>query len=166
MHYYFLFIVIILNACASKKAISPDNLVNIPTPTSWELNISDSIQGENWWLEFNDETLNKFLEEFIDNNINLEKAMLNTRKAKQGAVIAAGSLFPSISIASSGVNSEQNTAGFPPIFASLFGQSSDDVSVFTQENFNLSQVVKRSGTVLMFIPYIGLNILLYVIPGF
>lgn len=138
MKKYFLLIAIILNGCASKKAISPDDVINIPTPTSWELNISNSIQQENWWYEFNDPILNKFLDEFLDNNINLEKAMLNTRKVKQGAVIATGSLFPTISVGSSGSESEQNTAGFPPIFSTLFGQSSDEVSVFTQENFNLS----------------------------
>src|SRR5210317_1348742 len=138
MRKYFLLIAIILNGCASKKAISPDNVINIPTPTSWELNISNSIQQENWWYEFNDPILNKFLDEFLDNNINLEKTMLNTRKVKQGAVIATGTLLPTISVGSSGSESEQNTAGFPPFFSTLFGQSSDEVSVFTQENFNLS----------------------------
>jgi NodT family efflux transporter outer membrane factor (OMF) lipoprotein len=138
MKQYFLLLVIILNGCASKKAISPDKIINIPTPTSWELNISDSIQQENWWNEFNDSTLNEFLDEFLNNNINLEKTMLNTRRAKQGAVIAIGTLLPTISVGSSGSESEQNTAGFPPFFSTLFGQSSDEVSVFTQENFNLS----------------------------
>ena len=138
MKQYFLLLVIILNGCASKKAMSPDKIINIPTPTSWELNISNSIQQENWWNEFNDSTLNEFLDEFLNNNINLEKTMLNTRRAKQGAVIATGTLLPTISIGSSGAESEQNTAGFPPFFSTLFGQSSDEVSVFTQENFNLS----------------------------
>jgi multidrug efflux system outer membrane protein len=138
MKQYFLLLVIILNGCASKKAMSPDKIINIPIPTSWELNISNSIQQENWWNEFNDSTLNEFLDEFLNNNINLEKTMLNTRRAKQGAVIATGTLLPTISIGSSGSESEQNTAGFPPFFSTLFGQSSDKVSVFTQENFNLS----------------------------
>ena len=65
MKKYFLLIAIILNGCASKKAISPDDVINIPTPTSWELNISSSIQQENWWYEFNDPILNKFLDEFL-----------------------------------------------------------------------------------------------------
>ena len=138
MKQYFLLLVIILNGCASKKAMSPDKIINIPIPTSWELNISNSIQQENWWNEFNDSTLNEFLDEFLSNNINLEKTMLNTRKVKQGAVIATGTLLPTISVGSSGSESEQNTAGFPPFFSTLFGQSSDEVSVFTQENFNLS----------------------------
>ena len=138
MKQYFLLLVIILNGCASKKAMTPDNIINIPTPTNWELNISNSIQQENWWNEFNDSTLNEFLDEFLNNNINLEKTMLNTRRVKQGAVIATGTLLPTISIGSSGSESEQNTAGFPPFFSTLFGQSSDEVSVFTQENFNLS----------------------------
>ncbi len=138
MKQYFLLLVIILNGCASKKAMTPDNIINIPTPTNWELNISNSIQQENWWNEFNDSTLNEFLDEFLSNNINLEKTMLNTRKVKQGAVIATGTLLPTISVGSSGSESEQNTAGFPPFFSTLFSQSSDEVSVFTQENFNLS----------------------------
>lgn len=138
MKQYFLLLVIILNGCASKKAMSPDKIINIPIPTSWELNISNSIQQENWWNEFNDSTLNEFLDEFLKNNINLEKTMLNTRRVKQGAVIATGTLLPTISVGSSGSESEQNTAGFPPFFSTLFGQSSDEVSVFTQENFNLS----------------------------
>ena len=40
------------------------------------------------------------MNEFMDENINLEKAMLNTRKTKQASVIATGNLFPSISISS------------------------------------------------------------------
>ena len=90
------------------------------------------------WNIFNDDNLNSYMVEFMDENINLEKAMLNTRKAKQALVIATGSLIPSISVNSSAVESEQNTAGFPPFFSTLFGQSSDEVTVFTQENYNLS----------------------------
>ena len=138
MKQYFLFIIIIFNGCASKKAFTPDEIINIPTPKTWEIKISDSIQSENWWDEFNDPILSQFLNEFINSNINLEKAMLNTRKAKQGAVIASGSLFPPISVSGSGSESEQNTAGFPSIFSTLFGQSTDNVTTFTQENFNLS----------------------------
>lgn len=138
MKYYLLFIALFLNGCAFRKAITPDEIINIPIPSDWEINISNNLQNENWWNEFNDPILDNFLNDFIENNINIEKAMLNTRKAKQGAVISRGSLFPTISGTSSGSESEQNTAGFPPMFSTLFGQSSEDISVFTQENFNLS----------------------------
>ena len=125
--------------CASQKSIEPNQVVNFDVPEQWEVNISQNLDFEKeWWNIFNDDNLNSYMIEFMDENINLEKAMLNTRKAKQVSVIATGSLFPSISVNSSAVESEQNTAGFPPFFSTLFGQSSDEVTVFTQENYNLS----------------------------
>ena len=125
--------------CASQKPIEPNQVVDFDVPEQWEVNISQNLDFEQeWWNIFNDDNLNSYMVEFMDENINLEKAMLNTRKAKQALVIATGSLIPSISVNSSAVESEQNTAGFPPFFSTLFGQSSDEVTVFTQENYNLS----------------------------
>ena len=69
----------------------------------------------------------------LEENINLEQAMINTRIAKQRAVLSTSNLAPSIAIAASGTESEQNTAGFPPIFTSFFGNS-DEITTFTQEN--------------------------------
>ena len=125
--------------CASQKPIEPNQVIDFDVPEQWEVNISQNLDFEQeWWNIFNDDNLNSYMVEFMDENINLEKAMLNTRKAKQALVIATGSLIPSISVNSSAVESEQNTAGFPPFFSTLFGQSSDEVTVFTQENYNLS----------------------------
>ena len=125
--------------CASQKPIEPNQVVDFDVPEQWEVNISQNLDFEQeWWNIFNDDNLNSYMVEFMDENINLEKAMLNTRKAKQALVIATGSLIPSISVNSSAVESEQNTAGFPPFFSTLFGQSSDEITVFTQENYNLS----------------------------
>ena len=125
--------------CASQKPIEPNQVVDFDVPEQWEVNISQNLDFEQeWWNIFNDDNLNSFMIEFMDENISLEKAMLNTRKAKQASVIATGSLFPSISISSGASESEQNTAGIPTIFSTLLGQSSDEVTVFTQENYNLS----------------------------
>ena len=133
------FSALIFFSCASKNPLNPENIIDIKIPLEWELSISESINfSENWWNNFDDDNLSLYMNEFMDENINLEKAMLNTRKAKQASVISTGSLFPSISINSSSVESEQNTAGFPPFFSTLFGQSSEDVTVFNQENYNLS----------------------------
>ena len=130
---------LIFFGCASQKPIEPNQVLDFDVPEQWEVSISQNLDfDQEWWKIFNDESLNSYLIEFMDENINLEKAMLNTRKAKQASVIATGSLFPSISLNSSAVESEQNTAGFPPFFSTLFGQSSDEVTVFTQENYNLS----------------------------
>ena len=130
---------LIFFGCASQKPIEPNQVLDFDVPEQWEVSISQNLDfDQEWWEIFNDDNLNSFLIEFMDENINLEKAMLNTRKAKQASVIATGSLFPSISVNSSAVESEQNTAGFPPFFSTLFGQSSDEVTVFTQENYNLS----------------------------
>lgn len=126
-------------SCASQKPIEPNQVVDFDVPEQWEVNISQNLDFEQeWWNIFNDDNLNSFMIEFMDENISLEKAMLNTRKAKQASVIATGSLLPSISISSGASESEQNTAGIPTIFSTLLGQSSDEVSVFTQENYNLS----------------------------
>ena len=131
--------IFIILGCASQKPIEPNQVLDFDVPEQWEINISQNLDfDQKWWNIFNDDNLNSFMIEFMDENINLEKAMLNTRKAKQASVIATGNLFPSISVNSGAVESEQNTAGFPPIFSTLFGQSSDEVTVFTQENYNLS----------------------------
>ena len=132
-------LIFIILGCASQKPIEPNQVLGFDVPEQWEINISQNLDfDQKWWNIFNDDNLNSFMIEFMDENISLEKAMLNTRKAKQASVIATGSLLPSISISSGAVESEQNTAGFPPIFSTLFGQSSDEVTVFTQENYNLS----------------------------
>ena len=134
-----LLITLFIFGCASQKPIEPNQVVDFDVPEKWEVNISQNLDfDQKWWNIFNDDNLNSFMVEFIDENISLEKAMLNTRKAKQASVIATGSLLPSISISSGVVESEQNTAGIPTIFSTLLGQSSDEVTVFTQENYNLS----------------------------
>ena len=134
-----LLITLFVFGCASQKPIEPNQVVDFDVPEQWEVNISQNLDfDQKWWNIFNDDNLNSFMVEFIDENISLEKAMLNTRKAKQASVIATGSLLPSISINSGVVESEQNTAGIPAIFSMLLGQSSDEVTVFTQENYNLS----------------------------
>ena len=134
-----LLITLFIFGCASQKPIEPNQVVDFDVPEKWEVNISQNLDfDQKWWNIFNDDNLNSFVVEFMDENISLEKAMLNTRKAKQASVIATGSLLPSISINSGVVESEQNTAGIPAIFSMLLGQSSDEVTVFTQENYNLS----------------------------
>ncbi len=126
-------------SCASQKPFEPNQVLSFDVPEQWEIDISQNLDfDQEWWNIFNDKNLDSFMIKFMDDNINLEKAMLNTRKVKQASVIATGSLFPSISINSSAVESEQNTAGFPPFFSTLFGQSSDEVTAYTQENYNLS----------------------------
>ena len=132
-------LIFIILGCASQKPIEPNQVLDFDVPEQWEINISQNLDfDQKWWNIFNDDNLNSFMIEFMDENISLEKAMLNTRKAKQASVIATGSLLPSISISSGVVESEQNTAGIPTIFSTLLGQSSDEVTVFTQENYNLS----------------------------
>lgn len=124
--------------CATQKAIDPEIVLDSQIPESWESNISITPNiSEIWWNEFQDEYLNQFLSAFLENNINLEQAMLNTRIAKQASVISTANLAPSIGIGLSATESEQNTAGFPPIFSSFFG-GSDDITTFTQENYNAS----------------------------
>ncbi len=132
-------IMLLFFGCASQKPIEPNRVLDFDIPEQWEVEISQDLDfDQKWWNIFNDDNLNSFMIEFMDENISLEKAMLNTRKAKQASVIATGSLLPSISISSGVVESEQNTAGIPTIFSALLGQSSDEVAVFTQENYNLS----------------------------
>ena len=78
--------------CASQKPIEPNQVVDFDVPEQWEVNISQNLDFEQeWWNIFNDDNLNSFMIEFMDENISLEKAMLNTRKAKQASVIATGS---------------------------------------------------------------------------
>jgi len=132
-------LIFVLIGCASKKAIDPEDIGIDNIPENWAnetpitINISDI-----WWNEFQDKKLNEFLSQFLDQNINLEQAMLNTRIAKQTSVISTSALFPSLGLGGSATKSDQNTAGLPPIFSSLFGGESDKITTFTQENYNLS----------------------------
>ena len=124
--------------CATQKAINPETVLDSQIPELWESNISITPNiSEIWWNEFQDENLNQFLSAFLENNINLAQAMLNTRIAKQASVISTANLAPSLGIGLSATESEQNTAGFPPIFSSFFG-GSDEITTFTQENYNAS----------------------------
>ena len=104
-------ITLFILSCASQKPIEPKQVLDFDVPEQWEVNISQDLDfDKEWWNIFNDNNLNSFLIEFMDENVNLEKAMINTRKAKQASVIATGNLFPSISVNSGVVESEQNTA--------------------------------------------------------
>jgi len=132
-------LILLLSACASKKAINPQKIISEEIPEQWGLeSVVDVDISTIWWNEFQDDKLDQFLEQFLDRNINLEQAMLNTKIAKQGSVISTSNLFPSLGISASANESEQNSAGFPPIFATLLGSQSDDITTFTQENYNLS----------------------------
>ena len=129
---------ILITGCASQKAIEPDSIISEQIPNQWQSDLPVQLNvSEIWWNEFQDENLNQFLSTFLEENINLEQAMLNTRIAKQGAVLSTANLAPSVGIGASGTESEQNTAGFPPIFTSFFGNS-DEITTFTQENYSLS----------------------------
>ena len=133
-----LLLVMLLTSCASKKAIEPKSILN-NIPENWGINTPVTINiSDIWWNEFQDEKLNQFLNQFLEKNINLEQAMLNTRVAKQASVISTSNVFPSIGLSASGSESEQNTAGFPEIFSSFFGNQNDEITTFTQENYNLS----------------------------
>ena len=140
MRYYSLAILLILalSACASKAAIEPEGVVD-NIPDNWDIETPIAINiSEIWWNEFQDEKLNNFLSKFLAENINLEQAMLNTRIAKQASVISNSNLFPTIGISAGASESEQNSAGIPPIFATLLGTQSDEITTFNQENYNLS----------------------------
>jgi len=133
-----IFLILFLASCASKSAMEPQSVLkNIPEDWSISTPVTINI-SDIWWNEFQDEQLKQFLEQFLEKNINLEQAMLNTRIAKQASVISTSNIFPSIALGGGGSESEQNTAGFPPIFSSLFGSQNDELTTFTQENYNLS----------------------------
>ena len=129
---------ILVTGCASQKAIEPDSIISEQIPNQWQSDLPVQLNvSEIWWNEFQDENLNQFLSIFLEENINLEQAMINTRIAKQRAVLSTSNLAPSVAIAASGTEAEQNTAGFPPIFTSFFGNN-DEITTFTQENYNIS----------------------------
>ena len=99
------------------KPIEPNRVLDFDIPEQWEVEISQDLDfDQKWWNIFNDDNLNSFMIEFMDENISLEKAMLNTRKAKQASIIATGSLLPSISLSSGVVESERNILVSPQYF--------------------------------------------------
>ena len=132
-------ILFITTSCATKNSLTLDEKSNIKIPDEWERSIASNIDlNEKWWEDFNDPILNNYLSTFLDKNIDIEKTMINTRKAKQGAVLSTANLFPSLSGSVNGSETEQNTAGLPPIFSTLFGQNNDEIETFDQKNYNLS----------------------------
>ena len=93
---------ILITGCASQKAIEPDSIISEQIPNQWQSDLPVQLNvSEIWWNEFQDENLNQFLSIFLEENINLEQAMLNTRIAKQGAVLSTANLAPSVGIAAS-----------------------------------------------------------------
>ena len=80
----FIFLTIsFFTSCASKKTIGLNEVSKISIPDKWEIEIASSIDlNEKWWEEFNDPILNRYLTTFLDKNIDIEKVMLNTRKAR------------------------------------------------------------------------------------
>ena len=74
-----LLITLFIFGCASQKPIEPNQVVDFDVPEQWEINISQNLDfDQKWWSIFNDDNLNSFVVEFLDENISLEKAMLNT----------------------------------------------------------------------------------------
>ena len=75
-----LLITLFIFGCASQKPIEPNQVVDFDVPEKWEVNISQNLDfDQKWWNIFNDDNLNSFVVEFMDENINLEKAMLYNR---------------------------------------------------------------------------------------
>ena len=80
---------ILVTGCASQKAIEPDSIISEQIPNQWQSDLPMQLNvSEIWWNEFQDENLNQFLSTFLEENINLEQAMINTRIAKQRAVLS------------------------------------------------------------------------------
>lgn len=133
----------ILAGCANSKYLNGEEVlkpIDISIPEQWETISEIEIPNkEIWWVEFNDKNLMSFIENFQKNNLDLKSSLISVQNAHLASKITSASLLPSFALQSSGNQSEQNTAGFPPFFQDLFGsQNNGQLTSFEQENYNLS----------------------------
>ena len=64
---------LIFFGCASQKPIEPNQVLDFEVPEQWEVSISQNLDfDQEWWKIFNDDNLNSYLIDFMDENINLE----------------------------------------------------------------------------------------------
>jgi multidrug efflux system outer membrane protein len=136
-------LLVILAGCANSKYLNGEEVlkpIDISIPEQWETISEIEIPNkEIWWVEFNDKNLMSFIENFQKNNLDLKSSLISVQNAHLASKITSASLLPSFALQSSGNQSEQNTAGFPPFFQDLFGsQNNGQLTSFEQENYNLS----------------------------
>ena len=64
---------LIFFGCASQKPIEPNQVLDFDVPEQWEVSISQNLDfDQEWWKIFNDDSLNSYLIEFMDENIKKE----------------------------------------------------------------------------------------------
>jgi len=142
---FFLFLLIILNNCSSKKTYN-QNLLEGKVPATWTkpLPETEDYTGS-WWIGFNDDKMIEFLDTFQNNSPNIKSILNQLESAKQLARINGSVVFPSILGSGLGNKSVQNLSGFgfSDLFTNIFGNqdsSSDnqDVISFESDNFGLN----------------------------
>ena len=149
---FFIFgISLLVYSCGAPKTDSLA-LVDIVIPENWESKIpdSDNFTGE-WWLAFQDSTLEKFILDVRLGNPNLKSIIHKQEVALQTAKLNGASVYPNINLALNKNNSVQNLVNFG--FAESFlnnsqnssnstDESSTEVSQFEVETYGLNLLLQ------------------------
>ena len=130
---FFIFCIsLLVYSCGAPKTDSLA-LVDIIIPGNWESEIpnSDNFTGE-WWLAFQDSTLEKFILDVRLGNPNLKSIIHKQEVALQTAKLNGASVYPNINLALNKNNSVQNLVNFG--FAESFLNNSQNSSNSTDES--------------------------------
>ncbi|MBS0189377.1 MAG: efflux transporter outer membrane subunit [Planctomycetes bacterium] len=86
-----------------KKDVNPPDLASKPT--------EEPIEISRWWREFNDPKLTELIARAQQQNLDVEAAIARIRQARAQVIIAAGALYPSLSIGASAQQSRSPLGG-------------------------------------------------------
>ena len=123
--------------CANISKFSIDS-IELDVPEMWNTKIpyNNSLTGE-WWKQFKDENLEKFITEFQKNSPDLKSIAKNRLIAYQSSKINSAGIFPSFNANIRADTSVQNLTGFGEAGSALFGGEEGEVVSFENRTAGL-----------------------------
>ena len=113
------------NSCSTTKTIELKDL-NFEIPKYWSTEISHDREIDSTWLDtFNDEYLERFVQNYKKNNLDLKSLIYNKNIAYQSSIINGAGLLPSVNSSISVDTSLQNFSSFGLDASSLGDQFSN-----------------------------------------
>jgi len=85
-------------------------------PLAWSGDDADrsaSPADPRWWMQFNDPTLDRLIDEALNRNLTLEAAGTRVLQARAARGVAAGQFFPQVQRATGGVDANEVSAASP-----------------------------------------------------
>ena len=110
--FYFI-IILMLSALSACKSFHPAPVQLPPdfVPESFSRIKAQADPGLMWWMTFQDEELNAFIEDAFDNNLNLKTLWARVEQARASAIKSGADLYPFISAAAGTVHTRRDGRG-------------------------------------------------------